>query len=143
MDIAFGNKKLRLNVFNSVNSPTMNECYQVDVIDEEVQKHAPQVPRTLELKPLPSNLKYAFLGHNNTLPIIVAFDLSGSQEEVLLKVLSKYKATLGWTIADLKGISHSLCMHRIVTDPDVKPSRDAQRRLNPNMKEVAKKEVLK
>nr|GEZ61207.1 hypothetical protein [Tanacetum cinerariifolium] len=36
MDIAFGNKNVRLNVFNSVNSPPMNECYQVDVIDEEV-----------------------------------------------------------------------------------------------------------
>lgn len=205
MDIVFGNKKLRLNVFSSVNSPTMNECYQVDVIDEEVQKHAPsmlkvdplnlyltgeneeipdvaevqeiqeclvssldhqkppwsykveplpatfdtatkpslEVPPTLELKPLPSNLKYAFLGPNNTLPVIVASDLSGSQEEALLKVLSKYKAAVGWTIADLKGISPSLCMHRIVTDPDVKPSRDAQRRLNPNMKEVVKKEVLK
>nr|GEU72870.1 hypothetical protein VITISV_032805 [Tanacetum cinerariifolium] len=143
MDIAFGNKKLRLNVFNSVKSPTMNECYQVDVIDEEVQKHAPrtlkddplelyltdeneeildiaepslEVPPTLELKPLPSNLKYAFLGHNNTLPVIVASDLSGSQEEALLKVLSKYKAA---------------------------PSKDAQRRLNPNMKEVVKKEILK
>ncbi|PWA84137.1 hypothetical protein CTI12_AA161700 [Artemisia annua] len=43
MDIAFGNKKLRLNVFNSGNSPAMNECYQVDVIDEEVQKHAPRM----------------------------------------------------------------------------------------------------
>ncbi|GKA36459.1 putative nucleotidyltransferase, ribonuclease H [Tanacetum coccineum] len=205
MNITFGNKKLRLNVFNSVNSPTMNECYQVDVIDEEVQKHTPrtlkddpldfyltgeneeilnvaevqeiqeclvssldhqrppwsykveplpanfdtatkpslEVPPTLELKPLPSNLKYAFLGPNNTLPVIVASDLSGLQEEALLNVLSKYKAAVGWTIADLKGISPSLCMHRIVTDPDVKPSRDAQRRLNPNMKEVVKKEVLK
>nr|GEY70930.1 putative reverse transcriptase domain, zinc finger, CCHC-type, retrotransposon Gag domain protein [Tanacetum cinerariifolium] len=34
-------------------------------------------------------------------------------------------------------------MHRIVTDPNVKPSKDAQRRLNPNMKEVVKKKVLK
>nr|GEY92608.1 DNA-directed DNA polymerase [Tanacetum cinerariifolium] len=140
MDITFGNKKLRLNVFNYVNSPTMNGFYQVDVIDEEVQKHAPcmikddpldlyligeneeildvaevqeiqeclpslEVPPTLELKPLPSNLKYAFL--------------------------------------DLKGISPSLCMYQIVTDPDVKPSRDAQRRLNPNTNEVVKKELLK
>ncbi|GJU15775.1 retrovirus-related pol polyprotein from transposon 297 family protein, partial [Tanacetum coccineum] len=154
MDIMFGNKKLRLNVFNSVNSPTMNECYQVDVIDEEVQKHAPhmlkddhldlyltgendeildvaeplpanfdtatkpslEVHPTLELKHLPANLKYAFLGPNNSLPVIVASDLFGSQEEALLKVLSKYKAAVGWTIADLKGISPSLCMHRIVTD---------------------------
>ncbi|GJY30318.1 hypothetical protein Tco_0413813 [Tanacetum coccineum] len=84
-----------------------------------------EVHSTLELKPLPSNLKYAFL------------------EEELLKVLSKYKAAVGWTIADLKGISPSLCMHQIVTDPDIKPSKDAQRRLNPNMKEIEKKEVLK
>nr|GEV72962.1 hypothetical protein [Tanacetum cinerariifolium] len=102
-----------------------------------------EVPLTLELKPLPSTLKYDFLGHNNTLPVIVAYDISGSQEEVLLKVLSKYKAAVGWTIADLKGINPSLCMHRIVTDLDVKPSKDAQRRLNPNMKKVVKKEVLK
>nr|GEX40436.1 hypothetical protein [Tanacetum cinerariifolium] len=165
MDIAFGNKKLRLNMFNSVNSPTINECYQVDVIDEEVQKHAPRTlkddplelyltdeneeildiaERCLQLlKPLPSNLKYAFLGHNNTLPVIVASDLSGSQKESLLKVISMYKVAVGWTIANLKGISSSLCMHRILTDPDVKPSKDAQRHLNPNMKEVVKKEVLK
>ncbi|GKF52827.1 hypothetical protein Tco_0159737 [Tanacetum coccineum] len=178
MDITLGNKKLRLNMFNSVNSPTMNECYQVDVINTEVQKHAPcmlkddpldsyltcknveildvaevqeiqecllslEVPPTLELKPFPANLKYAFLGLNNTLPVIVASDLSGSEKEALLKVLSKYQVAVGWKIADLKGISPSLCMHRIVTDPDVKPSRDAKRRLNPNMKEVVKKEVLK
>ncbi|GJR43762.1 putative nucleotidyltransferase, ribonuclease H [Tanacetum coccineum] len=52
MDITFGNKKLRLNVFIYVNSPTMNECYQVDVIDEEVQKHAPRM-----LKDDPLDLK--------------------------------------------------------------------------------------
>nr|GEX34475.1 DNA-directed DNA polymerase [Tanacetum cinerariifolium] len=142
----------------------------VDVIDEEVQKHAPctlkddplelyltdenegfleiaepslEVPLTLELKPLLSNLIYAFQGHKNTLPVSVAFDLSRSQEEELLKVLSKYKATVEWTIADLKGISPSLCMHQIVTDPNVKLSKDAQRRLNLNIKEVVKKEVLK
>nr|GFC68204.1 hypothetical protein [Tanacetum cinerariifolium] len=43
MDIAFSNKKLRLNVFNSVNSLTMNGCYQVDVINEEVQKYTPRM----------------------------------------------------------------------------------------------------
>ncbi|GJW85099.1 hypothetical protein Tco_0158244 [Tanacetum coccineum] len=67
-----------------------------------------RVPSTIKLKPLPSNLKYAFLGPNNTLPVIVASDLSGLQEEALLNVLSKYKAAVGWTIADLKGISPSL-----------------------------------
>ncbi|XP_071741306.1 uncharacterized protein [Rutidosis leptorrhynchoides] len=100
-------------------------------------------PPTLELKPLPSHLKYAFLGTNGTLPVIIASDLTGVQEKALMEVLHKYKAAIGWTIADLKGISPSVCMHRIVTDPEVKPARDTQSRLNPNMQEVVKKEVLK
>ncbi|XP_071713152.1 uncharacterized protein [Rutidosis leptorrhynchoides] len=47
-------------------------------------------------------------------------------EQALMEGLNKYKATVGWTIADLKGISASVCMHRIVTDPEVKTSRDTQ-----------------
>ncbi|XP_076954200.1 uncharacterized protein LOC143628510 [Bidens hawaiensis] len=34
-------------------------------------------------------------------------------------------------------------MHKFITDPEAKPAHDAQRRLNPNMREVVKKEVLK
>ena len=43
----------------------------------------------------------------------------------------------------MKGINPSLCMHHIYTKVDAKPVRDMQRRLNPNMKEVVKKEVIK
>nr|GEW95095.1 hypothetical protein [Tanacetum cinerariifolium] len=39
MDIAFGNRKLRLNVFNSFNSPISNDCYHIDTIDECIQTH--------------------------------------------------------------------------------------------------------
>nr|GEW77147.1 putative reverse transcriptase domain-containing protein [Tanacetum cinerariifolium] len=99
----------------------------VDVIDKEVQKHA---PRTLKDDPLE-----LYLTDENK----EILDIAKVQE--IQECL--YKAAVGWTIADLKGINRSLCMHRIVTDLDVKPSIDAQRRLNPNMKEVVKKEVLK
>ena len=34
-------------------------------------------------------------------------------------------------------------MHRILLEDDIKPIIDAQRRLNPTMKEVVRKEVLK
>src|SRR4051812_39305233 len=36
-----------------------------------------------------------------------------------------------------------MCMHRILMEDDVKPHRDAQRRLNPAMKEVVRNEILK
>ena len=50
---------------------------------------------------------------------------------------------LGWSLADLKGIRPSMCMHRILLEDGHKPSVEAQRRLNPTMKEVVRKEVLK
>nr|XP_023915904.1 uncharacterized protein LOC112027470 [Quercus suber] len=37
---------------------------------------------------------------------------------------------IGWTIADIKGISPSTCMHRILFKEGAKPSRQLQRRLN-------------
>ena len=46
-------------------------------------------------------------------------------------------------MADLKGISPSICTHKIYLEEDAKPIRQMQRRLNPKMQEVVKKEVLK
>ena len=42
---------------------------------------------------------------------------------------------------DLKGISPTLCQHKINMEPDAKPVVDHQRRLNPKMKEVVRTEI--
>ena len=97
----------------------------------------------LELKPLPASLKYVFLGPHDTLPVIISSDLSSSQEDQLIIVLKKYKMAIGWSVDDLKGIDTSICMHRIHCDENSKPTREMQRRLNPIMKEVVMKEVVK
>ncbi|XP_062161981.1 uncharacterized protein LOC133869015 [Alnus glutinosa] len=96
-----------------------------------------------ELKPLPSHLKYVFLGDEGTLPVIISSKLNAPQEEKLMQVLKEYKTAIGWTIADIKGISPSTCMHRILLEEGAKPSRQPQRRLNPPMMDVVKKEILK
>ena len=100
-------------------------------------------PPKLELKPLPSHLKYAFLGVEDTFPVIISSSLELDKENKLLEILRTHKTAIGWTIADIKGISPLICTHRIHLEEDVKPSRQPQRRLNPVMKEVVKKEVLK
>jgi hypothetical protein len=97
----------------------------------------------LELKQLSKHLTYAYLGEDNTLPMIVAANLSLGEEEKLLRVLREHKTAIGWTITDIKGISLAKCMHQIHLEDGAKPTRDAQRRLNLHMKEVVKKEVLK
>ena len=100
-------------------------------------------PTKLELKPLPSLLKYAFLGVEETFPVIISSSLESDQENKLLEILRTHKTTIGWTIADIKGIIPLICTHRIHLEEDVKPSRQPQRRLNPIMKKMVKKEVLK
>jgi len=97
----------------------------------------------LELKPLPNNLKYVFIGDNNTLPVIIVKGLTSAQEERLVKLLSDHKTTIGWTLTDIKGISPSMCMHHILLEDNAKPTRAMQRRLNPPMMEVMKAEILK
>jgi len=50
-----------------------------------------------------------------------------------------HKNALGWTIADIKGISPLICTHMIYLEENAKPYREMQRR----MKEVVKNEVIK
>ncbi|CAN6677811.1 unnamed protein product [Malus baccata var. baccata] len=96
-----------------------------------------------ELKPLPDHLKYVFLGDEETLPVIVSSSLTALEEEKLIRVLKEHKTAIRWTLADIKGISPTTCMHRIFLEEGAKPTREAQRRLNPPMMEVMKKEIIK
>ncbi|CAN6576718.1 unnamed protein product [Malus baccata var. baccata] len=96
-----------------------------------------------DLKPLPSHLKYIFLGENETLPAIISSSLTAQEEEKLVRVLKEFKFALGWTLADIKGISPTTCIHHIFLEEGAKPTREAQRCLNPPMMEVVKKEIIK
>jgi hypothetical protein len=96
-----------------------------------------------ELKPLPNNLKYKFLGPTESLPVIIALDLKDAQAEELLEVLREHKEAIGFAIEDIKEISPSLVMHKIHLEENSKPSREPQRRLNPAMQEVVRAEVIK
>ena len=96
-----------------------------------------------ELKPLPDTLQYAYLDEKKIYPIIISANLSEHEEKRLLKTLRKYCATIGYTLDDLKGISPTLCQHKIKLEKDAKPVVDHQRRLNPKMKEVVRNEILK
>ncbi|KAI5343417.1 hypothetical protein L3X38_011293 [Prunus dulcis] len=100
-------------------------------------------PPKLDLKPLPSHLKYAYLAEFETLPVIIASDLTPLEEDKLIRVLKEFKSAIGWSIADIKGISPTMCMHLILLEEGAKPTCEPQRRLNPHMKEVVRAEVLK
>ena len=56
--------------------------------------------------------------------MIVAMALEDEQEKKLLEVLKLYKAAIGWSLTDLKGISPTVCMHKILLEDGAKPVID-------------------
>ncbi|XP_049394624.1 uncharacterized protein LOC125858885 [Solanum stenotomum] len=96
-----------------------------------------------ELKALPFHLRYAFLGKDSTLHVIIVADLSEGKIEALVSVLKRFKRDIGWTITYIIGIPPGICSHKIQLMSDSKPSIEHQRRLNPHMQEyVSKKEGI-
>ena len=108
------------------------------VIEEEVSE-----PQKMELKPLPVELKYAYLEEQEQCPVVISSLLSTAHEGSLLYVLKENKQALGWNIIDLKGINPAVCTHHIYLEEEAKSVRQSQRRLNPHMQEVVRVEVLK
>ena len=103
----------------------------------------PKEPQQLDLKPLPAELKYAFLEENEQCPVVISSLLTTAQEHNLLHLLKNNKQALGWKIFDLKGINPSICTHHIYLEEESKAVRQPQRRLNSHLQEVVRIEVLK
>ena len=119
--------------------------YELDMKNRESPHAKPSIEEApkLELKYFPPHLRYEFIGNGDTLPVIIASDLNEQQVESLVKVLKRFKRAIGWTIADIIGITPGICSHKIQLMPDHKPSIEHQRFLNPPMQEVVKKEIIK
>ncbi|WRX15316.1 Reverse transcriptase [Theobroma cacao] len=118
------------------------ECLELSITTSPI-KPSIEEPSSFELKPLPNHLRCTFLGNSSTLLIIISSSLSYEQENKLLRVLRDYKKAIGWTIADIKGISPSICMHKILLEENHKATIEHQRRLNLIMKEVVNNEIIK
>ncbi|GJW06792.1 reverse transcriptase domain-containing protein [Tanacetum coccineum] len=100
-------------------------------------------PPKLELKELSKHLEYNFLQENNQLLVVISSALSSVEKTRLLEVLQNHKGAIAWRISDIKGIDSSFCTHKILMEDEFKPSVQPQRRVNLNIKEVVKKEVIK
>ncbi|GJS89504.1 hypothetical protein Tco_0772140 [Tanacetum coccineum] len=107
-----------------------------------VEPSSDELPE-LELKDLPPHLEYAFLEGTDKLPIIIVKDLKDEDKTALLKVLRSHKRVIAWKISDIKGIDPKFCTHKILMEDNVKPTVQHQRRVNPKIHEVIKKEVIK
>ncbi|KAH9750378.1 hypothetical protein KPL71_013853 [Citrus sinensis] len=148
-DLSFNNDSAIAKVSALLDAPLITDTTKwktkSELLPHSEKKIGPsaEAPPKLELKALPDTLEYAFLGESDTLPVIISSSLDLEQKGKLLGILKEHKEAIGWTIADIKGINPVDCMHRIHLEENAKPIREMQRRLNPNMKEVVRAEVIK
>ncbi|XP_076910185.1 uncharacterized protein LOC143567730 [Bidens hawaiensis] len=125
-------------------SPKYPEVFTVaDSTEGPKERPSIEAPTSLKLKELPPHLEYAFLDGDANLPVIISSQLTDDEKLRLVDVLMARKHAISWKLMDIQGIRPNFCTHRILMEDEYKPAIQPQRRLNPNMSEVVKKEVIK
>ena len=120
---SFDCEVLPSNLFNKETVSSINENSQDEVSSQKQQTHEQETSTEgLTLKKLPSHLKYEFLEPEKRKSVIISAALTEAKEQKLLVILRKYKEAITWSIEDLKGISPSICMHKILLEDNAKTS---------------------
>ncbi|GJR97838.1 reverse transcriptase domain-containing protein [Tanacetum coccineum] len=116
---------------------------ELKVVEAKTVKSSIDEPPKVELKDLPPHLEYAFLEGDDKLPVIIAKDLKDEEKAALIKVLKSHKRAIAWKLSDIKGVDPEFCTHKILMEEDYEPTVQSQRRVNPKIHDVIKKEVEK
>nr|GEW30637.1 reverse transcriptase domain-containing protein [Tanacetum cinerariifolium] len=123
------------------NTPSFKK--ELKACEAKTIKSSVDEPPEVDLKDLPPHLKYTFLEGDNNLPVIIAKELGDEEKSALIKVLKSHKRPIIWKLYDIHGINPEFCTHKILMEEDYKPAVQHQRRVNPKIHDVIKKEVKK
>nr|GEW82828.1 transposon Ty3-I Gag-Pol polyprotein [Tanacetum cinerariifolium] len=113
------------------------------ILNTKTIKSSVDEPPAVKLKDLPPHLEYAFLEGDNKLPVIITKQLGDEKKSALIKVLKSHKRAIAWKLSDIQRINPEFCTHKILMEEDYKPTVQHQRRVNPKIHDVIKKEVEK
>nr|GFB20359.1 reverse transcriptase domain-containing protein [Tanacetum cinerariifolium] len=116
---------------------------ELKACEAKIIKSSIDEPHEVELKDLPPHLEYAFLEGDNKFPVIIAKALKDEEKSALIKVLKSHKRAIAWKLSDIQGINPKFSTHKILMEEDYKPAIQNQRRVNPKIHDVIKKEVEK
>nr|GEX33112.1 transposon Ty3-I Gag-Pol polyprotein [Tanacetum cinerariifolium] len=111
------------------------------VVEPKNNQSSDDEPPEVELKELPPHLEYVFLGENKKWPVIISKDLSINEKSALINVLKSRKKAITWKLTDIRGIDPEFCSYKILLEEDYSPKVQSQRRVNPKIHDVIKKEV--
>nr|GFA14331.1 reverse transcriptase domain-containing protein [Tanacetum cinerariifolium] len=94
-------------------------------------------------QPLSNQKDYFPSVHKDLKVVVISKDLSVNEKSALIDVLKSRKKAIAWKLTDIKGIDPEFCSHKILLEDDYSPKVQSQRRVNPKIHDVIKKEVEK
>nr|GEV84574.1 reverse transcriptase domain-containing protein [Tanacetum cinerariifolium] len=121
--------------------PTLHK--DLKVVEPKNQSFKEDEPPEIELKELPPHLEYVFLGDNKKWLVIIAKDLSSNEKTALINVLKTRKKAVSWKLTDIKGMDPEFCSHKILFEEDYSSKVQSQRKVNPKIHDIIKKQVEK
>nr|GEV49943.1 reverse transcriptase domain-containing protein [Tanacetum cinerariifolium] len=130
-----------LGLEDDPNLPKINPFYydlEGDILLLEAILNSKPLPPLLNHEQYLPSFKKELKG-DNKLPDIIAKELG----DALIKVLKSHKRAIAWKLSDIQGINLEICTHTILMEEDYKPTAQHQRRVNPKIYDVIKKEVEK
>ena len=89
----------------------------------------------MELKTLSERLKHAFLGDEQTYPVLISSSLTSNQKDKLLHVLKKCKKKIRWT---LKGMKDTNCTNKLHLTGNARIYRQSLKRFKHVRKKLVK-----
>ncbi|CAA7030143.1 unnamed protein product [Microthlaspi erraticum] len=92
---------------------------------------------------IPADFVVLELEHQPKDPLILGRPFLATAGAIIDVKNGKIDLHLGDIVMNFEGISPELCTHRIILEDESSSSIEHQRRLNPNLKEVVKKEIMK
>ena len=119
-------EEVKSSKFNNFSQPLENDTkFFIEEEEEDLTDPKPldellePLNPPIELKPLPSGLKYVFLNNDHKYPVIISDKLSDEETYKLITILEKHSAAFGYSLQELKGISPVLCTHRIPNNLEI------------------------
>nr|GEV51558.1 reverse transcriptase domain-containing protein [Tanacetum cinerariifolium] len=127
-----------LSLEDDPDSPKINPFYydpEGDILLLEAILNSEPLP------PLPNHKQY-MPSYKKELKVCKAKTVKSSIDEPP-EVLKSHKRAIAWKLSDIQGIYPKFCTHKILMEEDYKPAMQHQRRVNPKIHDIIKKEVEK
>nr|GFC03040.1 reverse transcriptase domain-containing protein [Tanacetum cinerariifolium]GFC03080.1 reverse transcriptase domain-containing protein [Tanacetum cinerariifolium] len=150
------NKAITYNLDQTVRYSAYYNQMMANKIDFICEMYSQEVPGFFDVTTSGNRTPYDDPIVSTTSPTLTPFEdsdfllfeeadafLGDEEKSAIIKVLKSHKRAIAWKLSNIQGINLEFCTHKILIEEYYKPAVQHQRRVNPKIHDVIKKEVEK